>query len=320
LALARNYITQHRFKEAKLLAEQVNKIGAKKDEVEKVLFDLAMELGDYKEAKQYLDGFANEKDYNYLIRVAKWNDYTGNLNMTIVHMEKALEIAIASKNEELMLWSYTNLADYYGHAGRIKDSYDFYLKSLEIDPNNAYAKKGIAWIEYSYEKNPEQALDIIKIISKNHTSPDYELLKSEIAEYMGDVEKKEQFVKNYLTKVENPMYGVMYNTYSAMVMAEDLQNYDSALKIAEQEVENRPTPASYDLLAYVLLLKGETQKSLEIANKYIVGKTYEPDASFHLAKLYKATGNTDKSNALKMELEESAYELGPVVTNSISKL
>ena len=69
------------------------------------------------------------------------NDHNGDLDTTIRFMEKARDKAEASKNNGLMLWAYTNLADYYGHAGRIEDSYDHYLKTLRIDPENAYAKK-----------------------------------------------------------------------------------------------------------------------------------------------------------------------------------
>ncbi|MDO1498919.1 hypothetical protein Q2T40_00610 [Winogradskyella maritima] len=141
-------------------------------------------MGNYDTARAQLDSIKDMTDFGYLIRLAKWNDYKGDLDATIRFMEKAMKKVETAKNESLKLWSYTNLADYYGHAGRIKDSYNHYLKALEIDPGNAYAKKGIAWIVFSHENRPKGAMRILDSVTKNYKSPDYYLLKAEIAGYM----------------------------------------------------------------------------------------------------------------------------------------
>jgi hypothetical protein len=43
-------------------------------------------------------------------------------------MEKAKDIAEKEDNRTLKIWSYSNLGILYGHAGRIQESYDSYLK------------------------------------------------------------------------------------------------------------------------------------------------------------------------------------------------
>ena len=78
-ALARNYISQHRFREALDLAEKARKFGSGVKETQSLLFDLHMELGNYDLANQYLDSIQNMSDFGYLIRVAKWNDHKGDL-------------------------------------------------------------------------------------------------------------------------------------------------------------------------------------------------------------------------------------------------
>ena len=320
LSLSGNYISQHRFKEAKKMAMIVFETGNFPLESQMVLFDVSMELGDYKKAETYLSAIEKENDYNFLIRLAKWNDYKGNLDNTIIYMEKAKEIAEKSNRENLELWSYTNLADYYGHAGRIKDSYQYYLKALEIDPSNAYAQKGIAWIAYSYENNPKEALRILTAIAEKYTSPDQSLLMAEISAYMNDTLSKDVHIKKYLAQVSNVDYGVMYDKYNTLLYAEELGNYDLALTLAKNEVTNRSTPESFDLLAYTLFLKGEYKKALDIIEEYVDGKTYEPEIMYHMAKIYKANNKMDQVTSLKKELLESSYELGPVVTNEIAKL
>ncbi|MCK0190137.1 CDC27 family protein [Arenibacter sp. F20364] len=319
-ALARNYISQHRFQEALALANSSRAMGSGVAESQKLLFDVHMELGNYGKAQQYLDSIKNMSDFDYLIRSAKWNDHKGDLETAIRFLEKAREKAESSKNSSLMLWSYTNLADYYGHAGRIQDSYDHFLKSLRMDPQNAYAKKGIAWIVFSYEKNPKEALRILDSVTMNNTSPDYYLLKAEIAEYMGNMLQMTNNLDSYAIAVENPNYGVMYNAYNADMYLELTEQYHKALKVAEIEVDNRPTPESYNLLAYSYFKLGEKDRALEIVRKHIEGKTFEPAILYRSAEIYKATGNYCKLSELKRELLGSIYELGPSMESKILNL
>lgn len=320
LALAHNYISQHRFIEAKEAAMGAYLLGTNTKATEMVLFDVFMELGDYENAHQYLEKFANQNDYHFLIRLAKWNDYKGNLDATIRNMERALKIAESSKNDDLLLWSYTNLADYYGHAGRIKESYTCYLKALEIDPANAYAKKGIAWIIYSYEDRPEEALKILDAITDTHQGPDYLLIKAEIEEYLtNEIAKKINLIK-YSNIIKNKQYGDMYNVHTALLLVEEYKMFDKALEIAEVEIANRPTPQSYDLKAYILHLKGNHKKALKIAEEFVVNKTFEPIANLHIAQIYKANNLIGKADAIFEDLKESSYELGPVLFSEITNL
>ncbi len=309
--LARNYISQHRFKEALELAESARQFGSGVNASQSLLFDVHMELGNYNKAERYLDSIKNMSDFGYLIRLAKWNDYKGDLETAIHFMEKAREKAESSKNRGLLLWSYTNLADFYGHAGRIEDSYTYYLKALEIDPKNAYAKKGLAWIVYSHEKNGTEALRIVNSILETYQSPELYLLKGEIAEFIGDEELKVEALDDYYNLVENSSYGVMYNAHNVDFYVNELQQVDKALSLAWQEVKQRPTPESYSLLAYSLLKLGEKEQALQVINDQVAGKTFVPSVLQHMAEIYKANGIEEEVSALKQELLGALYELGP---------
>ena len=279
-----------------------------------------MELGNKEEAKAYLVSIEDFYDFDYLIRVSKWSDHDGDLSKAILYLKKASEKAESANNKALMQWSYTNLADYYGHDGQIQESYNHYLKALKLNPNDAYAKKGIAWIVYSYERNPTEALRILDSILKTHNAPDYFLLKSEIAEYMGDIELKDSFLKSYLAAIDDVAYGDMYNKYKATLYAEELKQTASALKIATIEINNRPTAQSYDLLAWTYYNHGDVKDALKIMENYVIGKTYEPEAMYHLAHIYKANGKFDEAKSLKKELLESTFELGPLMEQKINQI
>ncbi len=319
-ALARNYISQHRFREAKQWADSANAIGSGLNQTQGLMFDVQMELGNYDTAEKYLDSLKNMEDFGYLIRLAKWNDHSGDLDTTIRFMEKAKEQAENSKNTGLMLWSYTNLADYYGHAGRIEDSYNHYLKTLRLDPENAYAKKGIAWIVFSHEKKPGEAMRILDSVTKYYKSPAYFLLKSEIAEHMGDDMKSAANLDKYFKLVQNSAYGDMYNAYNISLYLNETEQYDKAFELAQKEVANRATPESYSFLAYSHLKMGNKQKARDIVEEHIEGKTFEPAVLLRTAEIYKATGSTDRVKQLKEELLGAVYELGPATEKVISQL
>lgn len=319
-ALSRNYISQHRFKEALDLLNKAEINGEKLHSTQKMLFDVHMELGNADEAEAYLDEIENYKDFDFLIRLSKWSDHKGDLDNAILYLKKASEIVEASNNKSLMQWSYTNLADYYGHAGEIELSYKHYLKALELNPNDAYAKKGIAWIVYSYERNPDEALRILDSTSKYHTAPDYNLLKAEIAEFMGNDMLKQNFLQAYAAQISDGNYGDMYNAYNILLEVEEYKNYTKAANIALKEVVNRPTPQSYDLLAWTYHNHGSPEAALEIMENHVVNKTFEPESLYHMAEIYKANGKIAEAKELKKELIESAFELGPLMAKNIKAI
>lgn len=317
-SLARNYISQHKFKEALDVLKKAKINGENLEGTQKMLFDVHMELGNYEQAKDYLTKVKDLSDFGYLIRLSKWSDYKGDLSSAIKYLEKAQTIAESSQLNEIKQWTYTNLADFYGHDGQIENSYKNYLKALQLNPDNSYAKKGIAWIVYAHENNPKEAKRILEKIEKQHQSPDYYLFKAELAEFEGDTVQKNKYLKIYLDSVNNPKYGDMYNVHTSKLLAD--VNSEKAVELAKIEVQNRPTPMSYDLLAWSYFNTGKKEKALEIIDTFVANKTFEPESQYHMAKIYKANGKTDKVTALKKELLASSYELGPVTTKQVLKL
>ena len=319
-SLARNYISQHRFKEALVLANKALAIGEGKKETQKLLFDVQMELGNYPEAVKNLNVIRDMNSFDYLIRLAKWNDHKGDLETAITFMEKARDIAEKEDNKVLKIWSYSNLGDFYGHAGRIQDSYDSFLKTVALDPNYSYALKGIAWIVFSKERNTEEANRIIDAIATTHNTPDFYLLKSQIAQFDGN---KSEEIKNrnaYFSMMEKNNYGAMYNKYNALIYAEDKNTAQKAIEIAKIEVAHRPTADSYDLLAWAYLNVGDNKKALEIAQLHVVGKSFEPKIQYHLAMIYKSNNLALKTKPIKDELLSSLYELGPNFEKKVNQL
>lgn len=309
---ARNYITHHMFREAFNCLSKADSLSEGKVATQKMLFDVNMELGNYDQAKENLQYISNEKDFDYLIRQAKWLDYEGHLEQAIANLELAAVEANNSKNSDLKLWIYSNLADFYGHNGQLEEAHQHYLKTLEIDPHYSYALKGIAWIAFSHEKDTEEAKKIINYIESIHPAPDYKLLRAEIAEFEGDQTLAKKLTDEYIQQVSMAAYGDMYNAYLV-----DLQP-QKALSLAEKEVNNRPTPQSFALLAKAYLIVGEKEKAFEIINQNVLHKTFEPKSLLIAAEVLKENNKT--IDELKKELLAANFEIGPTMAQKVNAL
>lgn len=320
-SLAKNYITLHEFKKALSVLKTAEANGIQLQRTEKMLFDVHMEVGNYALANKYLSNISDKQSFDYLIRKAKWEDHAGNLDKTIANMHLALDKAVESNSDELIQWTITNLGDYYGHNGEIDKSYDFYLKALAMDPSDAYAKKGIAWIAFSNDRNSEEALRIIDAISSYHNSPDYLLFKADIAEFNENEKLKDTYLKSYFNLLDDQkVYDQMYAKHNVLLYAENPNEIEKAFKLAYAEIALRPTAQSYSLLAHIFYKQGDIKKALEIACNHIIDQTYEPEPLFLAAQILKKENMMSVYGEVKNDLVASVYELGPNLEEPILNL
>jgi tetratricopeptide (TPR) repeat protein len=160
----------------------------------------------------------------------------------------------------------------------------------------------------------------VEAIEITHNTPDFYLLKSQIAQFEGDDAAALEDRNAYFAMLETNNYGAMYNKYNTLIYADAKETAPKALEIAKIEVDHRPTPDSYDLLAWSYLNMGQKDKALEIAKKYVVGKSFEPKVQYHLAMIYKSNNENQKVAPIKEELLSSMYELGPNLEQKVNQL
>ena len=313
-ALAVNCITKHEFREGKKYIQKAIEIGDSKASSYFMLIDLNLELGDYDGARSTLRKIQNKNAFAYLIRLAKLKDHEGDLNGAILLMEKALDRI--KENKSLFTWTKSNLADMYGHAGRVKEAYQSYLDVLKQQPDYDYALKGIAWIAFSNDHNPVEAKKIIQSIINKKSTPDLHLLLAQIASFEKNEFEKTKELTLFASEASKPKYLGMYNKYLCTLEAEDFSNPGKAIEIAELEIKNRPTPQSFDLLAWSQFQAGKKEKALAVAVDRLENKTVEPEALYHLGMMY-ASVDQKKSKAYLKEALKSSFELGPIVTEKI---
>jgi tetratricopeptide (TPR) repeat protein len=315
-ALSQQSITRHLFRQAANYNEMARLAGGDLFTVNLLAFDAAMELGDYKTARTRLGTLADQSSFDYLVRKAKWEDHQGNLDDAILLMQQAFE-KVKNRNAELYCWALSNLGDLFGHAGRINDAYHSYLKVLQKDNTYFHALKGIAWIAYSHDGNVAEAKRILQFILTQVKMPELWLELAEIAKREGNETVQASYISNFLRQMQGNAYGEMYNKYLVQVYTEELADHHTAFELARKEVENRPTPETYDMLAWVFYNAGQKEKAFIIARNNVWKRTFEPVAAYHTAIIFADNGMKKEAKALLEECRESSFELGPIVTKDV---
>ncbi len=318
-SLAANCITRHQFRQAGVYIDSALAMGDDLRQTRLQQFDVSLELGNIVLARSILSELAKSKDFDFLIREAKFKDHAeGKLEEGILLMEKAITKIDSSVHAGVYCWAMANLGDMYSHAGKFTASYQCYTTVLKKDNHYYHALKGIAWLAFSQDKNTTAAKKILHYLKKVHPVPDYDLMLAQIAGYENNAKESAECTNNFLNEVKQPRYGDMYNKYIFYLQADELSNPDGALEIARTEVANRPTPESYNFLCWALYKKGDLQKAITVARTYVEDKCYEPDALYHLGVLYKATGNAAKARSYLESAASSSFELGPSYAGRIN--
>jgi len=316
--LAKILIIQRQFIEAKLVLEESYKGKSNKRATQFILFDVNLEIGNYTEAYKLLGLLKNTNDYNYLLRLSKWNNYKGNKEASIRNLEEAMKIADSRKSKVLQIWTYSHLADLYINSGRVEDAYQLYLKTLQLQPDHINALKQLAWILYSYEKNTMEANRLLNSIMTINKFPELLLFKAEIAEFEENTSESIQLKNKFIEVVSSEKYGSMYQRELIEIYSETAPS--KALQLAKDEIKICNTSDSYALLAYSLLKNNEKEKALIVIEENVEGKTYDSRALYYQAIIFKANNKTNKVKDLKDALKNSSFELGNVLNNSINNL
>ena len=317
-SLASNSIRLHKFKLAQKYIDSALALGDDKYLSLLIQFDIAIELGNRYQAKQVLEKLGNKNGFDYLIRAAKYADHTeGNLDEAIRLMEKAVKEV--EKNETLWLWAKANLGDMYGHANKLRESYNCYLEVLSRDPRYYHALKGVAWLAFSGDKDPREAKRIISSLRKLHNVPDYTLLLAEIAAFENNQKERDTYIADFLKIVRDPSYGDMYNKYVFFLQSDFFDNAEQAISLATRETENRPNAEAYSWLAWAYFKQGKIDEALRITKAKVENKSFDPEVLYRMGIMYQNAGDKNKAKEYLNDAMSSAYELGPLTAKDISK-
>lgn len=311
--LAHIKMKQHRFCEALddlILAEQM---GDELRYTQALLFDVYFELGNEEQAEYHLGLLENQIDFEYLIRAARFEDSKGELESAIQLLEKA-KAKIAPNDWNNQSWIYSNLADFYGHAGKVQKSRSHFIKALELNPSDWYSLKGLAWIAYASDNDANKALSYLEKIDSNYDIPSVQYLKSEILEFIGAADQAHEIRTELLEIISQESYHSSYSTMLFDLWSKDQNKAEAMKNLVSATLDDTPTPENYALLSQWYAINGQPEEARRIAQNFVLGKTFEPDA---LRRVYPSLEKGKQHNEIVSILGDAAFELGPSVMKAL---
>ncbi len=309
--LAQNAIAGHEFAKADHYANQALAIGEKRYQSSLIKVDILLERGNRQEALGLLNALGNPYSFEYLTRKVKLADQLGQLDEAIHWMEKAVGRARSSGDPKLISWSLANLADMYGHQGKIQKSYHTFLQALQFNPAELHALKGIAWIAFSHDKAPIQAKDIVRFLQSLQDIPDYDLLLADIATYQKEVRQAKIHTERFLDRASQAAYGFLYTRPLVQLQLDKGEIAEPAIR-TEAEISQRAHPLSFAIRAKFLHDLGAKDAAIKMLEEKVLGQTEEPDALYLAGMIYKDSGRPKQARALLRAAREATFELGPV--------
>jgi hypothetical protein len=317
MALFRNAILQHRFKEADSLLQQAKTIGIRNYESTTASFDIAFEQGAYLLAEGELKKIDGYKDYGYQFRLAKLAHYKGELDAAIEAMHKAAELA--GENIYLKQAALSNEADLNLHNGNLQKAYELYSQSVKLSAADLHSTSGIGWIALVHDKNDSLAEKLFLFVRSKTKSPDILFKLYQIAEAKADSNMQKKYATDFASVVTAPVYGNMYNKYLIEIYTGILKDPARAEAIAKKELLNRSTAQTYAWYVWALHANKRSAEAEKIYQQHVSGKPLEGLELYWMGKFMQAQNKGYNAKEFFKAAYKNRYDLGVEMVKELEK-
>lgn len=318
MALVRNSILQHRFKQADSLLNVAKRAEVKPYDAISTSFDVAFELGQYQLAETELKKITDYKDYGYNFRYAKLAHYKGELDSSIAAMHRAAEIAGTSI--PLKQAALSNEADLNLHNGNLQRANDLYMESTHLGAADLHSIMGLGWIALVHDKNDSLAEKIFRFVQTKTKAPDVLFKLEQVAEARGDSAAQKKQAQQFVDVVTAPVYGNMYTKYVLELYSSILQEPEKAEMLAKRELLNRATPQTYAWYVWALFSNNNTDEAQKVYEEHVSGKPLEGLELYWMGKFMQAQKKGYNAQQFFKAAYKNRYDLSPAMTAEINRV
>jgi hypothetical protein len=317
MALVRNSILQHRFKEADSLFRTAQNAGLKKYESAATAFDVIFELGHYKAAAMQLKQIADYKDFGYNFRYAKLAHYNGEVDTAIAAMHRAVELSTG--NTALMQVALSNEADLNLHSSNLQRANNLYVQSIRLGATHLHSIMGLGWIALVHDKNDSLAEKIFRFVQSKTKAPDAIFKLIQVADAGEDTAMQQKLAHEFVNTVSNPAYGNMYNKYVLELYTGILHEPAKAEAMAARELLNRTTPQTYAWYVWALYSNNKTADAEKVYQQYVSGKPLEGLELYWMGKYMQGLNKNYNAKQFFKAAYKNRYDLSPAMVKDLEK-
>lgn len=285
-------LNQHRFVEARHLAERVLQDNPKDDLAWGIVSDAKLELGDYAGAEAATDHMLQARPgLPSFTRLAHLRWLRGDQSGAIEAVRLAVD-AGDPKQPEPLAWVLVQAASLFWHAGDSEGASAGFRQALAVSPDYPAALVGlarvtlaqerpaagemhqaIAWLRRAYEQNPawETAALLVRTLDRTGQGAEARALEQRI-----DAEAERS----------DPRWASLYwSSRDAHV--------ERALMLARSEFASRPDVYSADALAWALYRSGQLEQAWQLSEQFAAVGILDARLLYHRGAIAVAAGHPE---------------------------
>ena len=293
---------QHRFTEARQAATRARDINPHAIAAWAALGDAALEQGDLPVAEQaYARLVSQDRGVFTLVRLANLAFAQGREAQALAALDEAVETGISRRVNAAEVARCLVLAgNAYFQGGRFEQAETRYQRALGMRPDDYLAIEHLAELRAA-EGRLEASRALYAQIANLAAHPDLAAAWSGVERQLGDETRAdtllEQAVSGYRTAVDSGDPG--YLRHLALHLADGDGGRDEAVRLAERDVQSRPTAESWAVLAWTLHRAGRSDAALNaLARVSERNGVLSADSLYRSALVYRDAGDTARARRL----------------------
>ena len=275
-----------------------------------VLFDALMERGAYEEAMETLATLATGSVAR-MFRIARLEEARGNLAGAELAMARACKtLAGAGVDGATLAWCRTELGDIALASGRERLARRRYREALAAYPDSRGASERLAWLAYQ-RGELDRARTLYREVFPAHGHADVHLILAKIFDRLGDSARAAAHVRRFEAAAHEADGRALYRRPLALLYAERPGYQTQAIELAWEDLRQRPTVESYDVLAWAYFGAGRIDEAREAAEAALSWGRPAALALYHAGLIAVEAGAPDDARRLLQEAIARRHELDP---------
>ena len=296
--LASAYMAQHKFQEALKLSEEVYADNPGATFALATIGDAYLELGRYDEAGEAyvkLKKAAKGPVPEVLARLARLAEFRGETDRALELLNQAVKQEQTSRpHSPELAWYHLRLGEIYFGSGQIEPASKHLETSLELKENSVPALLALGQVRAAQIRYDDACALYEKAVAQK---PDFDLIGDLATLYQlaGNKPKAKELEEKAVSLVPEAKKIETEARHLALFLADREIQLDLAVESARKELKVRQDVFAYDVLAWALLKRGESEAAWEAMQKALSIGTKDARMHFHAGLIARNLGRAEEA-------------------------
>jgi len=311
LGLARVLSERHQFKEAFPFAQEAAASQPADVQVQGLLFDLHLAVGDLDQAKSINDQMLRrQRGFESLSRLAALEEVTGNYAGALHAMQEARDAARPGTEDQT--WADVRLGSLQVALGNADSARTAYARALASQPGGCFALEHLGELDAAQGRWKE-AEQVFRKLQRNRPDPRYRVALAEAYRKRGDPAGSRRERALALDQLRRAAEEGAQDPFRplALLCLEQTDTTAEGWTWAERDWAVRRDAMTADILAWACYCNGEYEKALALSEAALRTGNASPGVLLHGALIHRRAGRVEAGHVLLQRALANPLAFGP---------